>query len=82
MAVDDGPSKMSDLATRLDVDAKYAGVYRQRMIDAQMIESAGRGLVAFTVPYMRDYLREHGVMDAHLQAIANEPRKTELPPAE
>lgn len=60
MATDDGPSKMSDIAARMGVDAKYAGVYRQRLLDAQMIESPERGMVAFALPYMRDYLRNRG----------------------
>lgn len=65
MALDEGPSKIADIASRLDVDAKYASVYRQRLIDAQMIHSAGHGLIAFSLPYMRDYLRDRGGAQAH-----------------
>ena len=80
MANDDGPSRIADIAARLDVELKYAGVYRQRLIDAQMIGATGRGLVGFAVPYMRDYLREHGAMEAHLQVSSHTTRPEELPP--
>lgn len=59
MAVDDGPSKMADVAARLDADANYASQYRLRLIASDMIRPAGRGRVDFTLPYLRDYLREH-----------------------
>ena len=59
MSRDDGPSKTSDIADRLEVDKKYAGIYRRRLIDAELIESSGYGYVDFTLPYLRDYLREH-----------------------
>jgi hypothetical protein len=58
MASDDGPSKMSDIAARLDVDANYASQYRLRLIAAELIEPAGHGRVDFTMPYLREYLRE------------------------
>lgn len=64
MAQDDGPSKMSDIASRLDVDANYASQYRLRLIAAELIEPAGHGRVTFTMPYLRDYLREHVAIDA------------------
>jgi hypothetical protein len=43
----------------MGVDANYASQYRARLIEAGVIESAGHGRVTFTVPYLRDYLREH-----------------------
>ena len=58
MAQDDGPSRMGDLADRLGVNAQHAGVYRKRLIEAQMIRSQGRGQVEFELPGMREYLRE------------------------
>ncbi|MCU1502371.1 MAG: ATP-binding protein [Ilumatobacteraceae bacterium] len=64
MALDDGSSKIADIATRLGVNAKYAGVYRQRLLDAQMIQATARGRVGFTLPYLRDYLREHGANES------------------
>lgn len=59
MAHDDGPSRMADIAARLSVDATYAGQYRLRLIAAEVIEPRGHGLVDFTLPGLRDYLREH-----------------------
>jgi hypothetical protein len=59
MSKDDGPSKMADLAKRLDVPKEYAGVYRRRLIDAELIAPVRHGYVDFTLPYLREYLREH-----------------------
>ena len=64
MAHDPGPSTVADIASRLNVDPKYVSVYRQRLIDAQMIEPAGRGRVTYSLPHLRDYLIKHGVVDA------------------
>lgn len=63
MAKDHGPSKTSDVAERLGVKKEYAGMYRQRLIDAELISAVRRGYVDFSVPYLRDYLREHAVAD-------------------
>lgn len=59
MARDDGPSRIADLAQRLGVTAKYASVYRARLLAAGVIEPAGRGRVQFAIPYFREFLREH-----------------------
>jgi hypothetical protein len=59
MAQDDSPSKMADIAKRLSVTKEYAGVYRRRLLDADLITATGRSYVDFTLPYLRDYLREH-----------------------
>jgi hypothetical protein len=59
MTVDDGPSRLSDVASRMGATAKFASVYRARLIESGMVEPAGHGLVTFAPPYLRDYLREH-----------------------
>lgn len=59
MAEDDGPSSTKEIASRLNATMKYASVYRDRLIAAQLIEPAGLGYVQLTVPYLREYLREH-----------------------
>ena len=59
MAHDDGPSRMGDITKRLGVTAAYAGQYRLRLIVAEVIEPRGHGRVDFTLPGLRDYLREH-----------------------
>ena len=75
MAHDDGPSRMADVAVRLGVDATYAGQYRLRLIAAEVIEPRGHGLVDFTLPGLRDYLREHAA-SSHWS-----PDDLQLPPA-
>jgi hypothetical protein len=59
MAEDNGPSRIADIATRMNVGSSYASQYRLRLIGADMIQPAGRGLVNFALPYLREYLREN-----------------------
>ena len=67
MAHSDGPARMADIANCLGVDAlddaTYAGQYRLRLLRADMIRPAGRGLVDFELPYLREYLRDHVATD-------------------
>lgn len=60
MAQDDGPSATAKIAKRLDRDIHYANVYRTQLIKEDVIYSPAWGQVDFKLPYMRDYLREHG----------------------
>lgn len=60
MARDDGPSRMADIAARLGADVNYVSQYRLRLIAAELIDSKRRGFVDFALPYLREYLREHG----------------------
>lgn len=60
MAQDDGPSSTGDIARRLERDAGYANVYRTQLIKEDIIYATGYGYVDFKLPYLRDYLREHG----------------------
>lgn len=64
MSADAGPSRMSDIATRMGVDAQYAGTYRKRLIEAEMIRSTAHGYVDYELPYMREYLRSHPATEA------------------
>lgn len=59
MAQDDGPSSTSAIAARMGKSAGYAGTYRTRLLEAQVIEERGYGKVDFAIPYLREYLREH-----------------------
>jgi hypothetical protein len=61
MATDEGPSDISHIAERLDVDSNYASQYRLRLIAAELVRPAGYGRVDFALPYLREYLREHVV---------------------
>lgn len=51
------PTPIAAIAKRMGVSSGYANKYRARLIAAEAIEPAGRGLVQFTVPFLRDYLR-------------------------
>lgn len=59
MAHDDGPSRMRDITERLGVTPVYAGQYRLRLIEAEMIFSPKHGYVDYSLPGLRTYLREH-----------------------
>jgi hypothetical protein len=59
MAIDDGPSQMSDITSRAGWSPAQSNVYRSRLITAGMIRNAGHGKVDFTFPYLREYLRNH-----------------------
>lgn len=59
MAQDDGPSSTSAIAARMGKGVGYAGTYRSRLLEAQVIEECGYGKVDFAIPYLREYLREH-----------------------
>jgi hypothetical protein len=59
MAEDDGPSLVGDVADRMGVDANYASQYRRRLLAAQVIRPVGYGVVDFSLPFLREYVREH-----------------------
>lgn len=60
MAQDDGPSATGEIARRLERDQTYANVYRTQLIKEDIIYQSSYGFVDFKLPYLRDYLREHG----------------------
>ncbi|MFE7507601.1 ATP-binding protein [Promicromonospora sp. NPDC057488] len=61
MSVDDGPSRMADVRRRMgEVSPQHANTYRRRLMAAGMIQQVSHGKVAFALPYLRDFLREHG----------------------
>lgn len=82
MAVDDGPSRVGDIADRLATTPQYVNVYRKRLLDAEIIYSPGRGLVDFSLPYLRDYLRSHVAVETarDLAAPRVEPDSTDQNP--
>lgn len=67
MAQDDGPANTGEVARRMDVTVNYAGTYRLRLIEAGIIEPAGRGYVDYAIPYLREYLREHAARIVAMQ---------------
>ncbi|MCL2426949.1 MAG: ATP-binding protein [Oscillospiraceae bacterium] len=50
-------SLISNLAKRMNVTSKYAGMYRKRLIEQGIIVSIGHGKVAFGLPMFRDYIK-------------------------
>lgn len=61
MSPDSGPSRMRDILKRMGgVAPQYGNVYKNRLIEAGMIGSVGHGKVDYALPYLRDFLREHG----------------------
>jgi hypothetical protein len=59
MAVDDGPSSTAAVAGRLQTNTNYGNQYRSQLIRAEIITATSHGYVDFTLPGMREYLREH-----------------------
>ena len=57
MAIDNGPSRTNDIATRIGKTPKYAGTYRQRLIDAGIIVAVDHGYVDFAIPGHRAQIR-------------------------
>jgi len=60
MAHDHGPSGVETIGHRMGKSAGYVSVYRSRLIEAGLIAPAGRGRVDYALPFLREYLREHG----------------------
>ena len=57
MAQDHGASSESgNVAKRLGKNASQVSPYRARLIDEDVIEASGWGVVSFAIPYMADYL--------------------------
>lgn len=59
MAHDDEECSTGEIARRLGVTPFYASTYRRRLIAAGVIAAVRHGYVDFTIPYLREYLREH-----------------------
>lgn len=56
MLADEGPSAVADIAQRLGTYHGYQSVYRDRLIEDELIRPAGRGKVEFALPYLREAL--------------------------
>jgi predicted transcriptional regulator len=54
MCEDENTSTFADILIRLDVTKGYASKYRQRLLDAGLIQREGRG--AFSLPFMRQFI--------------------------
>jgi len=58
MAQDEGPSEFGEIARRMGASTGYASKYRERLINAGVIFSSAYGELAFTLPYMREYIEK------------------------
>lgn len=56
MTEDAGASSTMEIARRIDKPASSANTYRRMLIERQIIESTAPGYVAFSIPFMREYL--------------------------
>lgn len=56
MAIDDAPSEMSAIISRLHCTSSMAQTYKRRLIQSGMITQPKRGKVQFAIPYLREYL--------------------------
>jgi len=58
MAQDEGSSEFGEIARRMSVSAGYASKYRERLLGAGVIFRCAYGELAFTLPYMREYIEK------------------------
>ncbi len=56
MSADQGPSKTSEIARRMDIDPRNANTYRDRLLTEGVIEAPEWGRVSYTLPFTREYL--------------------------
>lgn len=57
-AQDDGASSTAEVARRIGVKASSTTSYRRMLIKRQVIEATARGFVGFSIPHLREYLRD------------------------
>lgn len=61
MSADEGPSRMADIRRRIgDLAPQHGNTYRNRLLAAGLITQVSRGRVDYALPYLREFLREHG----------------------
>ena len=58
MSDDDNYSKISDIMNRLGKAKGYVSRYRERLITSGVIKSVGHGLLAYTYPFMAEFLQK------------------------
>lgn len=57
MAVDEGRTRIADIKSRMGKSDQYVQVYKNRLIGSGYVQSAGRGYVEFSLPYLDQYIR-------------------------
>jgi len=58
MLPDGEESRMSDITARMDTSASNASHYKRRLVNQGILAEAGRGKVVFSMPMMKDMLKE------------------------
>ena len=56
MTMDSEESSVVDISTRLKKNPSFVQTYKRRLIQSGIIEVPRRGMVAFAIPYLKDYL--------------------------
>lgn len=56
MLEDEGPSQVADIAERMQLNASNQNVHRSRLIHDELLRPAGRGMVEYAMPYLREAL--------------------------
>jgi len=57
MSKDNEESRICDIRERLQVEKSHVQTYRSRLIESGIIHAPSRGVVAFSIPYIGQYLR-------------------------
>lgn len=57
MSLDDGDSELRNIAERMGISAKNAGVFRIRLLAQGVIEAPARGQLRYAIPFSREYFR-------------------------
>lgn len=58
MSRDDSDSALRDIADRMGISSKHAGVFRFRLLAQGVIEAPARGRLRYAIPFSRDYYRQ------------------------
>ena len=58
MAMDENTSRFADVITRTGKEKNYLSTYRLRLIDSGYIKAVGRGELAFSLPFTREFLQQ------------------------
>lgn len=77
MAIDEGISKVADIAKRVGKSISWANKYRASLITAKIIAPAGRGSVSFEIPYFGEYLQRTFLSDDISQIRCTDPETVE-----
>ena len=57
MSEDCEDSSVNDIRDRLQVNKSHVQTYRRRLIESGIIHTTSRGMIAFSIPYIGQYLR-------------------------